>query len=71
MTVLLMVVMLVMGLFVIIVVVLGVHCNIYQSSYIITQLDLPPPPIILLYPLSPYSQNSSIGLIFPFSYMST
>jgi hypothetical protein len=44
MTVLLMVVMLVMGLFVIIVVVLGVHCNIYQSSYIITQLDLPPPP---------------------------
>jgi hypothetical protein len=53
-----------------IIVVLGVHCNIYQSSYniIIVEFTLS---IILLYPLSPISGIVSTDPISPFLYMNT
>jgi hypothetical protein len=43
--------------YIVIIIVLGVHCDIYKSSYNISQLNSPPPSLSFI-PTSPYSWNS-------------
>jgi hypothetical protein len=51
-----------------IIVVMGVHCDIYKSSYNISWLNSPPPSFSFIL-LPPIPRIVSTGLIFPFSYV--
>jgi hypothetical protein len=55
-------------LFLSIIVVLVLHCDIYKSSYITAEFI---PSVILLYPPPHIPRTVSTGLIFPFSYTSS
>jgi hypothetical protein len=53
------------------IVMLGVHCGIYKSSYNISNIDAFTHSIIFLYPLCSHSWKVSTGFIFPFTYKCT
>jgi hypothetical protein len=56
--------------FIFIIVLLGVHCDVYKSSYNISQLNSPPQSLSFILP-PPVPEIISKGLVFPFTYIWT